>query len=142
MTCLGSPPSSSSWDISPAGRETPSVAMMSPRTNVEVSVADSRPVSTQENKHRIGSDWTFFILYCPHRRTKKVENTSTFITGSQVQTGTENRHQKPTRGFNFVPIRSDPLLIFLSGNRPSLTTCLASQLHRRRGIHRMLGGRY
>ena len=22
------------------------------------------------------------------------------------------------RGFNFVPIRSDPMLIFLSGNRP------------------------
>ncbi len=76
------------------------------------------PVSTQENKHRIGSDWTFFILYYPHRRTKKVENTSTFITESHVQTGTENRHQKPMRGFNFVPIRSDPLLIFLSGNRP------------------------
>ena len=44
-----------------------------------------RPVSTQENKHRIGSDWTFFILYYPQHRTKKVENTSTlylWITGS------------------------------------------------------------
>ena len=37
-----------------------------------------RLVSTQENKHRIGSDWTFTNLYYPHRRTKKVENTSTF----------------------------------------------------------------
>ena len=35
-----------------------------------------RPVSTQENKHRIGSDWTFSILYYPHRWTKKVESTS------------------------------------------------------------------
>ena len=33
-----------------------------------------RPVSTQENKDRIG---LFSILYNPHRRTKKVENTST-----------------------------------------------------------------
>ena len=41
-----------------------------------------RPVSTQENKHRTG---LFSILYYPHRRTKKVENTSTLyhkITGS------------------------------------------------------------
>ena len=30
-----------------------------------------RPVSTQENKHPIGSDWTISILYYPHRRTKK-----------------------------------------------------------------------
>ncbi len=37
-----------------------------------------RPFSTQENKHRIGSDLTFFVLYCPHRRNKKVENTLTF----------------------------------------------------------------
>ena len=33
-----------------------------------------RPVSTQENKHRIG---LFFILYYPHRWMKKVENTTT-----------------------------------------------------------------
>ncbi len=33
------------------------------------------------------------------------------------------------RGFNFVPIRSDPMLIFLSGNQPlHYTTCLSTRL--------------
>ena len=35
------------------------------------------------------------------------------------------------RGFNFVPIRSDPMLIFLSGNQPlHYTTCLSTRLAR------------
>ena len=44
-----------------------------------------RLVSTQENKHRIGSDWTFSILYIHTAGPKKVGNTSTLyhrITGS------------------------------------------------------------
>ncbi len=49
---------------------------------------------------------------------KKLEILQLFIIGSQVQTGTETWYRKPMRGFNFVPIRSDPMLIFLSGNRP------------------------
>ncbi len=71
---------------------------------------------TQKNKHRIGLD--FSILYYLHRQTKKVENTSTLYhpgCGSQVQTGTENWHRN---WFNSVPIRSDPMLIFLRENRP------------------------
>ncbi len=58
------------------------------------------------------SDRTISILYYRHRRTKKVENTSTLYhpgCGSQVQAGTENWHRKLTRGFKFVPI---PCLIF------------------------------
>ena len=51
-----------------------------------------RPVSTQENKHRIGQD--FFASCIIHTAgPKKVENTSTLYhpgCGSQVQTGTEN----------------------------------------------------
>ena len=78
------------------------------------------PVSTQENKNRIGLD--FFPSSLIHTaRPKKVENTSTLYhpgCGSQVQTGTENWYRKLMRGINFVPIRSDPMLIFLSGNRP------------------------
>ena len=63
----------------------------------------------------------FFILYYPCRRTKTIENTSTLYhpgCGSQVQTGAENWHRKPMRGFNFVPIRSDPMLIFPREDRP------------------------
>ncbi len=73
-----------------------------------------RPDSTQENKHRIGLD--FFPSSIIHTAgQKKVENTSTLYhpgCGSQVW------YRKPMRGFNFVPIRSDPMPIFLSGNRP------------------------
>ena len=79
--------------------------------------APIRPVSTQENKHR-----TKLSPFCTIHTAgpKKVENTSTLYhpgCGSQVQTGTENWYRKPMRGFNFVLIRSDPMLIFLSGNR-------------------------
>ncbi len=48
-----------------------------------------RPVSTQENKHRIGLDFFPSFSTGPN----KVENTSTFHNPgceSQVQTGTEN----------------------------------------------------
>ena len=79
-----------------------------------------RPVSTQKNKHQIGLD--FFPSCIIHTAGQKIlENTSTLYhpgCGSHVQTGTENWYRKPMRGFNFVPIRSDPMLIFLSGNRP------------------------
>ncbi len=71
-----------------------------------------RPVSTQENKHRIG---LFSILYYPHRRTKKVESTSVLyhrIIGSNW-----NRKLVPKVNAR-VQFCSDPMLIFLSGNRP------------------------
>ena len=78
-----------------------------------------RPVSTQENKHWIGSDCSFFNLVFIHMltaRPKKVENTLTlYHCGSQVQAGTENWYRKPMRRFNFVQIRCDPMFIFLSG---------------------------
>ena len=70
---------------------------------------DLRPVSTQENKHRIGLD--FFPSCIIHTAgPKNVENTSTLyhpglrITGSNW---TENWYRKPNmRGFNFE-FRSD-----------------------------------
>ncbi len=77
-----------------------------------------RPVSTQENKHRIGHDF-FSILYYPHRRTKK----SWKYFNSIIRVGYHglnwNRKLVPKAhacAFKFVPIRSDPMLIFLSGN--------------------------
>ncbi len=78
-------------------------------------------------KISIGSGWTFFhfVLSTPPDQ-KKVENTSTLYhpgCGSQVQTGTENWYRKPMRGFNFVPILSDPMLIFLNGNRALFLVC-------------------
>ena len=76
------------------------------------------PVSTRENKHRIGSDWTFSSCIIHTARPKKLKILQLFICGSQVQTGTKNWYRKPISGFNFVPIRSDPTFIFLSGNRP------------------------
>ena len=74
-------------------------------------------------KISIGSDWLSVRLIIHTTGPKKVENTSTLYhpgCGSQVQTGTENWYRKSMRGFNFVLIRSDPMLISLSGNRPSL----------------------
>ena len=63
----------------------------------------------------IGSDWNFYILYYPHRWTKKVGNTSTlylWITGS-------NWNRKLVLKVHArVHFCSDPMLIFLSGNRP------------------------
>ena len=79
-----------------------------------------RLVSTQENKHGIGLDFcpSDLVLSAPLDQ-KKLKIFQLFIgCGSQVQTGTENWYQKPMHGFNFVPIRSDPMLIFLSGNLP------------------------
>ncbi len=60
-------------------------------------------------------EFSHLVLFTP--RNQKVENASTFIIGSQVQTGIENWYRKHIHGFNFLPIRSDPMLIFLSGNR-------------------------
>ena len=49
--------------------------LMSCATLLELAL---RPVSTQENKHRIG---LFFILYYTHSWMKKVENTTTLYHG-------------------------------------------------------------
>ena len=72
------------------------------------------------NKHQIGPDFSpSCVIHTAGQ--KKVKNTSTVChpgCGSQIQTGTENWCRKPMRGFNFVPILSNPMLIFLSGNRP------------------------
>ncbi len=70
-----------------------------------------RPVSTQENKHRIGLD---FFPSCIIRTAgpKKVESTSTLYhpgCGSQVQAGTEYSHRKPMHArvqFCPDPVRS------------------------------------
>ena len=40
------------------------------------------------------------------------------ISSCVVEGKTLGWYRKPMRGFNLVPIRSDPMLIFLSGNRP------------------------
>ncbi len=71
-------------------------------------------------KISIGSDRTGLFSSCIIRSAgpKKLKILQIFICGSQVLTGTENWYRKSMRGFNFVPIRSDPMLIFLSGNRP------------------------
>ncbi len=71
-------------------------------------------------KISIGLDRTGLFSSCIIRSTgpKKLKILQLFICGSQVQTGTENWYRKPMRGFNFVPIRTDPMLIFLSGNQP------------------------
>ena len=69
----------------------------------------------------IGSDWTFFPLVLSAQPDQSVENISAlYYPGcrTQIQSGTENWYRKPMRGFKFVPIRSDPMLIFLSGNQP------------------------
>ncbi len=44
---------------------------------MQIYLSTLRPVSTQENKHGIRSDWTLSILYYSHCRTKKFENTLT-----------------------------------------------------------------
>ena len=72
-------------------------------------------VSTQENKHWIGLDsFPSCIIHTARPKTLKI--LQLLIIGSQVQTGTENCYQMPVLEFNFVRIRSDPRLIFLSGN--------------------------
>ena len=79
---------------------------------------DLRPVSTQENKHRIGLD--FFPSCIIHTAgPKNVENTSTLYhpgCGSQVQTGQKIGTESPICAGSILS--SDPMLIFLSGNRP------------------------
>ena len=62
------------------------------------------------------------LMYCMHWRTKtswtyfNSSLSELTVTGSSR---TENWHRRRMRKLNFVPIRSDPMLIFLSGNRPS-----------------------
>ncbi len=61
------------------------------------------PVSTQENKHRTG---LFSILYYPHRRTKKVENTPNLnhrITGSNWNRKLVPKAYARVCGFSYFP---------------------------------------
>ncbi len=74
-----------------------------------------RPVSTQENKHRIGLDFFHLVLSAPPHQ-KKVENTSTLYHPGcshrfKLKAHGASWYRKPMRAFNFVPIRSDPMLI-------------------------------
>ncbi len=64
-------------------------------------VAAIRPVPTQEKKHMGLDSFPSCIFTSPDQKSTPVENTP-----------------KPMRDFNFVPIQSDPMLIFQSGNRP------------------------
>ena len=59
------------------------------------------------------SDWTFCVIHTAG--PKRVESTSTLY---HPGCGSENWYRKPMRGFNFVPIWSDSMLIFLSENQP------------------------
>ena len=79
---------------------------------VAPTVANYRPVSTQEN---IAPDWIGldFFPSCIIR-TAEPKNPG---CGSQVQTGTENWYRKPMRGFQFCSEQVRSMLIFLSGNR-------------------------
>ncbi len=86
-----------------------------------------RPVFTQD---RIGLD--FFPLVSstpPDQKSRKyfIIQVVDHRFKLEQRIGTES----PMRGFNSVPIRSDPMLIFLNGNRPlessvysSINTCL------------------
>ena len=69
------------------------------------------------------SDWIFFhlVLSAPsdQKKLKILQPLYHPDCGSQVQIiKTGNWYRKHMRGFNFVPIRSNPMLIFLRGNRP------------------------
>ncbi len=79
-------------------------------------------------KVTIGSD-IFPSCIVHTARPKKVGNTSTLYhpgCGLQVQTGAENLHRKPMRGFNFAATRSHVYFpewkSALSGNRPPVST--------------------
>ena len=74
---------------------------------------------------RIGPFPSDLVLSAPSDQ-KQLKIFQLFIgRKSQVQTGTENWYRKPICvGFNFVPIRSDSMLIFLNGNRPLLEVVL------------------
>ncbi len=79
----------------------------------------SRPVSTQENKHR--PDWTFFHLVLSTPPYQKVENTSTLyhqVADHRFKLEQKIGTESPCAGLFFVPIGSDQMFIFLSGNRP------------------------
>ncbi len=83
-----------------------------------------RPVPTQENKHRIGSDRTFFHLVLsapPDTKKLKILALQFFIirvADHRLKLKQKIGTESPMRGFNFVPIRSDSMLMFLSGNPP------------------------
>ena len=72
-------------------------------------------------------DFIFFILHRPRTaaRTKKVENTSTFYHRFNLQ------QQIDTGRFYFFPIRSDPMLIFLSEKRSLSSLSFFLRLRRR-----------
>ena len=90
-------------------------------------------------KTRIGSDRTFFILYCPHRRTKKVETTSTFYQGRREggRGGGEegeiwrtdinrekcrNKSQIPSQSATFSHFRTSNFNVILGKNAPGPPT--------------------
>ena len=80
------------------------------------------PVSNQENKHRIGLEWT---IHTAGQKSCKYFN---FLSSGLRITGS-SWNRKPIRRFNFVPIRSDPMFIFLSGKFTYLFGSLYFLLH-------------
>ena len=79
----------------------------------------ARLVSTQENKDWIGLD--FFPSCIIH--TARPKNFNSLSSGLRITGSNWSRKLVPkahARGFNFVLFWSDPMLIFLSGNRLKL----------------------
>ena len=75
-----------------------------------------RPIPTQENRHWIGLNWTFFHLVLSAPSDQWILKTlQLFIISWFKVHGTENWFRKPMRGFNFKLFCSDSMLIFLSG---------------------------
>ena len=73
-----------------------------------------RPVSTQENKRLIGLDFFHLVLSTPPDQNS-LKYFNSLSSGLRITGSNWNRklvYRKPMRGFNFLPIRSDPMLIF------------------------------
>ncbi len=76
-----------------------------------------RPVTTQENKDRIGLTFFPSCIIRTAGPKNSLEYFNYLSSGLRITSSNWNRKmlpRKPMRGFNFVPIRSDPKLIFLS----------------------------
>ncbi len=85
----------------------------------EKEFSELRPVSTQENKHRIGLD--FFPSYIIHiAGPKKLKIFQLFIIQVAVTGSSRNRKLVP-KAHARVKFCSDPMLIFLSGNQPLIS---------------------
>ncbi len=70
------------------------------------------PVSTQENKHRIGSDWTFFhlVLSTPpdQNKLKMLQVFIIRVADHRIKLEQKIGTESPCAGSIFVLIQSDP----------------------------------